>query len=126
MIVFDEILRMRQKELKHYLAGYLKKMGYDVIRQKGFLYAEGTVPVLLVAHLDTVHQEKPSINDLFGKLRERMIDLRSGKVVFVGGGFILLRKQIEASGKLGTPIFVDEISANTKGYELLFKAACMG
>lgn len=61
MIVFDEILRMRQKELKHYLAGYLKKMGYDVIRQKGFLYAEGTVPVLLVAHLDTVHQEKPSI-----------------------------------------------------------------
>ena len=66
------------------------------------------------------------INDLFGKLRERMIDLRSGKVVFVGGGSILLRKQIEVSGKIGTPIFVDEISANTKGYELLFKAACMG
>ena len=38
MIGFDEILRMRQKELKHYLAGYLKKMGYDVIRQKGFLH----------------------------------------------------------------------------------------
>lgn len=66
------------------------------------------------------------VNDLFGKLRERMIDLRSGKAVFVGGGSILLRKQIEASGKVGTPIFVDEISANTKGYELLFKAACMG
>ena len=27
---------------------------------------------------------------------------------------------------LSLPIFVDEISANTKGYELLFKAACMG
>ena len=46
--------------------------------------------------------------------------------VFVGGGSILLKKQIEASGKVGAPIFVDEISANTKGYELLFKAACMG
>ena len=66
------------------------------------------------------------VNDLFGKLRERMIDLRSGKAVFVGGGSILLRKQIETSAKVGTPIFVDEISANTKGYELLFKAACMG
>lgn len=33
---------------------------------------------------------------------------------------------IEASGKVSLPIFVDEISANTKGYELLFKAACMG
>ena len=65
-------------------------------------------------------------DDLFGKLRERMIDLRSGKTVFVGGGSILLKKQIEASGKVSAPIFVDEISANTKGYELLFKAACMG
>ena len=55
-----------------------------------------------------------------------MIDLRSGKAVFVGGGSILLKKQIEASGKVGAPIFVDEISAYTKGYELLFKAACMG
>lgn len=61
MIAFDEILRMRQKELKHYLSKHLKEIGYDVIKHKGFLYAEGEVPVLLVAHLDTVHQEKPSI-----------------------------------------------------------------
>ncbi len=71
-------------------------------------------------------QAQAFINDLFGKLRERMIDLRSGKAVFVGGGSILLKRQIEASGKVNTPIFVDEISANTKGYELLFKAACLG
>ena len=58
-------------------------------------------------------QAQQFINDLFGKLRERMIDLRSGKAVFVGGGSILLKKQIEASGKVGAPIFVDEISANS-------------
>ena len=63
------------------------------------------------------------INDLFGKLRERMIDLRSGKTVFVGGGSILLRKQIESSGKVGSPIFVEKISANAKGYELLHRAS---
>ncbi|MCL2772675.1 MAG: ParM/StbA family protein [Oscillospiraceae bacterium] len=62
------------------------------------------------------------ISDLFGKLRERSIDLRSGRTVFVGGGSILLRKQIEASGKVSSPIFVDKISANAKGYELLYKA----
>lgn len=61
MIAFDDILRMRQKELKHYLAGHLKKMGYNVVKQKGFLYAAGEVPVLLIAHLDTVHNEKPDI-----------------------------------------------------------------
>ena len=63
------------------------------------------------------------ISDLFGKLRERAIDLRSGKTVFVGGGSILLRKQIEASGKVSAPIFVEKISANAKGYELLYKAS---
>ena len=63
------------------------------------------------------------ISDLFGKLRERAIDLRSGKTVFVGGGSILLREQIEASGKVASPIFVDKISANAKGYALLYKAS---
>ena len=63
------------------------------------------------------------ISDLFGKLRERSIDLRSGRTVFVGGGSILLRKQIESSGKAASPIFVDKISANAKGYELLYRAS---
>jgi len=62
------------------------------------------------------------ISDLFGKLRERAIDLRSSKAVFVGGGSILLRKQIEASGKIAYPIFVSNISANAKGYELIYRA----
>lgn len=61
MIAFDEILRMRQNELKHYLVDYLKKTGYETMVKKGFLYARGRIPVLLVAHLDTVHQKKPSI-----------------------------------------------------------------
>ena len=42
-------------------------------------------------------QAQQFIDDLFGKLRERMIDLRTGKAIFAGGGSILLRKQIEAS-----------------------------
>jgi len=63
------------------------------------------------------------VSDLFGKLRERGIDLRSGRTVFVGGGSILLRSQIEESGKAASPIFIDRISANAKGYELLYRAS---
>jgi len=63
------------------------------------------------------------ISDLFGKLRERAIDLRTGRTVFVGGGSILLRKQIEESGRIASPIFVDKISANAAGYELLYRAS---
>ena len=72
--------------------------------------------------VDLVEQEAQSfIEDLFSSLRERMLDIRSGKAVFVGGGAILLRKQIERSGKVGTALFVEEINANAKGYEQLYR-----
>ena len=59
--------------------------------------------------------------DLLSALRERQLELRSGQIVFVGGGSILLRRQIESSGKVVNPIFVDDINANAKGYELLYQ-----
>lgn len=62
------------------------------------------------------------ISDLFSRLRECGIDLRSVKTVFVGGS-ILLRKQIITSGKVASPIFVYRISTNAKGYELLYRAS---
>ncbi len=66
------------------------------------------------------------VNDLFSSLRERMIDLSAGVAVFVGGGAILLKKQIEASGKVGRSFFVNEINANARGYELLYQAETIG
>ena len=66
------------------------------------------------------------VNDLFSSLRERMIDLSSWVAVFVGGGAILLKKQIEASGKVGRSFFVNEINANARGYELLYQAETIG
>lgn len=58
---FESILRMTQPELKEYLAQQLCEHGYEPVCKSGFLYAEGTVPVLLVAHLDTVHAHHPDI-----------------------------------------------------------------
>lgn len=69
-----------------------------------------------------VEQETAAfVGDLFNSLRERMIDLRSGQVVFIGGGSILLRHYIEQSGKVGRAIFIDDIKANAKGYEILYQ-----
>ncbi len=64
--------------------------------------------------------------DTLSTLRERQLELRSGPVVFVGGGSILLRKQIEASGKVAHPIFVDDVRANAKGFELLYRISHSG
>ena len=66
------------------------------------------------------------VDDLLSTLRERGLELRSGPVVFVGGGSILLRRQIEASRKVRSPVFVDDIRANAKGYELLYRVSHSG
>lgn len=69
MKTFIDICKMTQPEVKDYMNGYLKNKKYDVVNEDGFLYAKGTVPVLLVAHMDTVHKEQcKSIVDMDGKL----------------------------------------------------------
>ena len=51
----ETIVKKTQAGLKAALITELKSLRYSVRVAKGFIYARGTVPVLLVAHLDTVH-----------------------------------------------------------------------
>ena len=62
------------------------------------------------------------LNEFYNFLRERGIDVKSSKCVFAGGGSILLRNLIERSGKVGFPIFIDDIHANAKGYSILYQS----
>ena len=59
-------------------------------------------------------------------MSERMLELKSGKVIFTGGGAVLLRQQIEASDKVREPVFIEDIAANVKGYQLLYQAERIG
>lgn len=52
----ESIVRLTQKELKQQVRLELEGAGYKPVSRKGFLYAQGELPVLLVAHLDTVHK----------------------------------------------------------------------
>lgn len=56
---FEYLCTLPQKELKLQLSKYLENTHKEVINKDGFLYAKGTFPVLLVAHLDTVHDALP-------------------------------------------------------------------
>lgn len=69
MKTFKDICKMTQAEVKGYMNGYLSSKGYKPINEDGFLYAKGTEPVLLVAHMDTVHKEQcKDIIDIKGSL----------------------------------------------------------
>lgn len=55
---FERILRHSQKSLKRALVNELSTLGYEAVKApQGFVYAAGELPVLLVAHLDTVHRQ---------------------------------------------------------------------
>lgn len=57
-LTLERILRKSQRSLKAALSDELKALGYgNVDTSAGYLYAVGELPVLLVAHLDTVHKE---------------------------------------------------------------------
>lgn len=54
---FEKICKMTQSEAKKYVAKKLAKTHDNVVVADGFVFARGTFPVLLVAHLDTVHKD---------------------------------------------------------------------
>lgn len=58
MKTFEDICRMTQPEVKKYMKEYLISNKYTPIDEDGFLYAKGDIPVLLVAHMDTVHKNQ--------------------------------------------------------------------
>ena len=57
---FENICRKSQKKLKKYVKNQLMETHDNVISDDGFVYAQGKFPVLLVAHLDTVHANLPT------------------------------------------------------------------
>ena len=61
---------------------------------------------------------KTYVDDLLGTLRERGIDLKTGCVVFIGGGALLLREYLQNSNKVGKCVFI--------GYGLLYQVQKKG
>ena len=47
-----EICKLPQDKLKERLFVELQNLGYSPVNEDGYIYAEGTHPVLLMAHMD--------------------------------------------------------------------------
>lgn len=62
------------------------------------------------------------VTDLLNSIRERGIDTKSSYTVFIGGGAVLLKRFLEKSDRLGKYVFIEDLKANAKGYDLLYRA----
>lgn len=121
--------------LEHGVITLYNKIKSKISAELDILMEESEIDAVLMGRTEHIsekvaevveQQAQAFVNDLFSTLRERGLELKSGTVVFVGGGAILLRRQIEASGKIGNPLFVEDIQANAKGYEMLYQYAVSG
>ncbi len=54
-----EIIRLQQSDLKRTISENLEKKGMQVKEDIGYVYAQGDLPILLVAHLDTYTNQLP-------------------------------------------------------------------
>lgn len=60
--ILNKIFTMTEQEVLLFMYEFFKNKKYKKINlTKDYLYAQGKIPVLLVAHADTVHLEKPKI-----------------------------------------------------------------
>jgi hypothetical protein len=58
---FEKICKMSQASLKNYVKQKLQKTHHTVLSRDGYVYAQGKFPVLLMAHMDTVHEKLPDL-----------------------------------------------------------------
>lgn len=78
---FVKICKLSQEELKILLPKLLLQEGYaDVVSGNGYIYAKGKIPVLLTAHMDTVHEK--SVEEFYEyydeKKKQRIISSPQG------------------------------------------------
>lgn len=59
MNTFVNICRMSQIDLKEFVVNELAQTYKEVVSGDGYVFTQGKMPVLLVAHLDTVHKQLP-------------------------------------------------------------------
>jgi hypothetical protein len=53
------LCNLNQKDLKNVIYDYLTNKYDNIVHTKDYLFAEGTIPICLVAHLDTVFKQLP-------------------------------------------------------------------
>lgn len=60
LTMLETLCKLNEKDLYKALAEILQKRYDNVICRPSYMFAEGNIPVTLVAHLDTVFQRKPA------------------------------------------------------------------
>lgn len=73
MLKYLHLFTMKSGKVLDTVEKNLRRAGYEPVRGKEFVYAAGSVPVLLVAHADTVHGSPPERGEIFYDRRKKVL-----------------------------------------------------
>lgn len=121
-----------QEEMHGYLEGYLSKTyGHDKVHAKedAYIYVEGDIPVLLCAHMDTVHRVQPVEASIYWDSQKNALwspdgigaDDRAGifniiRLIDAGYRPNVLFTHDEEIGGVGASKFVSDVLGGKKRY----------
>lgn len=71
MAKIQTICKMKTPALRSFLAQQLQRYEYETVNGQNFMFAQGRIPVCLVAHIDTVHKTPP--RDVFYDQKKRVM-----------------------------------------------------
>lgn len=118
---FEQLASLTQSSLKRVLASFLKKHYPKVIETKDYIIAEGSIPVALTAHMDTVFKLPPE--EIFFDQRKNVLWSPDGLGADDRAGVFAII-QIVRSGLRPHIIFATDEEIGGKGASELAKLSC--
>ena len=103
--IFDEVIKLPQSELMEYVIDFLVGKGYSkehAFLTKNYAYFDGEIPILLIAHLDTVHASP--VTTIYKHLTE---------------GYLIAREGIGGDDRCGVYLILNIVRKNYKPFILL-------
>lgn len=55
--LMKKLVSFNQEETKEFVAGFLDKFYQDIVESEDYIFAEGNIPIALIAHMDTVFDD---------------------------------------------------------------------
>ena len=118
---FEQLASLTQNSLKKVLSSFLKRHYPKVIETKEYIYAEGEIPIALVAHMDTVFKKPPS--EIFFDERHNVMWSPSGLGADDRAGVFAI-VQIIRGGQKPQVIFTTDEEYGALGAMALSKLDC--
>lgn len=117
--LFETIAELSQEGLRKTLSNFLKRKYQKVTITKDYIYAEGTIPIALVAHMDTVFKNPPT--DIYYDQTKNVMWSPQGLGADDRAGVFAILKIIQ-SGLRPSVIFTTDEECGALGAEAMVKA----